>query len=216
MDFTVEAFANRLRELMYEKFPYEPDRINQKKHKNRSLHIRDVAFLNNPIVALSGDEVSFDIGNELSEEKYPYYHILEDAPVIRKRGKGTAKTRGSQAKVEKLADRDYNRVRWNGKTLSKEYSRNVRGKRLKLGNVSHWATDYNGNSIFINREANAYLNTHYRYIEKMLEEYGILDRMASEFGLVRKRTQNTGLLDEFLSQDNEPDILEAVLSHFGK
>lgn len=216
MDFTVEAFANRLRELMYEKFPYEPDRINQKKHKNRPLHIRDVAFLNNPIVALSGDEVSFDIGNELSEEKYPYYHILEDAPVIRKRGKGTAKTKGSQAKVEKLADRDYNRVRWNGKTLSKEYSRNVRGKRLKLGNVSHWATDYNGNSIFINREANAYLNTHYRYIEKMLEEYGILDRMASEFGLVRKRTQNTGLLDEFLSQDNEPNILEAVLSHFGK
>ena len=31
----------------------------------------------------------FDIGNEYAEREYPYYHILEDAPVIRKKGKGT-------------------------------------------------------------------------------------------------------------------------------
>ena len=167
------------------------------------------------MLTLDENTLSFDIGNEFAEEKYPYYHILEDAPTIRKRGKSTEKTRGSQAKVENLGQRDYNRVRWNGKTLSKEYTRNVRGKRLNLGKVSHWATDYNGREYFINREANAYLNTHYHYIEKMLEEYGILDQLASDFGLKRKRTEDTGLLGDFLAQGEEQSLIDEVMSHFG-
>ena len=129
--------------------------------------------------------------------------------------KGTAKTRGSQAKVEDKGKRDYNRVTWNGKTLTKEYSRNVRGKRLNLSKISSYVVDGNGEVKFINREANAYFNTHYHYIEKMMNEQGILDILANEFGLTRKRTQSTGLLEDFLSQgDNEPSIVEAVMSHF--
>ena len=169
----------------------------------------------NPVITIDENTIAFDMGNEESEKTYPYYHILEDAPVIRKRGKGTTKTRGSQAKVEDKGKRDYNRVTWNGKTLTKEYSRNVRGKRLGLSNISHYVVDGNGEVKFINREANSYLNTHYHYIEKMMNEQGILDILANEFGLTRKRTQDTGLLEDFLSQeDNDLDIVEAVMSHF--
>lgn len=215
MEFTIQAFTNRLRELMYTRFPYEPDAIKQKKHKKTPLHIVDVAFWKNPVITIDENTLTFDIGNEESERTYPYYHILEDAPVIRKRGKGTAKTRGSQAKVEDKGKRDYNRVTWNGKTLTKEYSRNVRGKRLNLSKISSYVVDGNGEVKFINREANAYFNTHYHYIEKMMNEQGILDILANEFGLTRKRTQSTGLLEDFLSQgDNEPSIVEAVMSHF--
>jgi hypothetical protein len=49
----------------------------------------------------------------------------------------------------------------------------------------------------------------------MMNEQGILDILANEFGLTRKRTQDTGLLEDFLSQgDNDLDIVEAVMSHF--
>ena len=215
MEFTLQAFTNRLRELMYTRFPYEPDAIKQKKQKKTPLHIVDVAFWKNPVITIDENTIAFDIGNEESERTYPYYHILEDAPVIRKRGKGSEKTRGSQAKVEDKGKRDYNRVTWNGKTLTKEYSRNVRGKRLDLAKISHYVVDGNGEVKFINREANSYLNTHYRYIEKMMNEQGILDILANEFGLTRKRTQDTGLLEDFLSQENNDlDIVEAVMSHF--
>lgn len=208
MEFTISAFTNRLRELMWERFPYEPDDIKYFKHAKRPDHIRDVAFKKNPTITIDENTLSFDIGNVFSEEKYPYYHILEDAPTIRKRGRSTAKTRGSQAYVENLGQRNYNNVSWNGKTLSKEYSRNVRGKRLNLSRVSHWQ-----DGKFVNREANSYLNVHYHYIEKMLDE-GILDQLASEFGLVRKRSENTGLIDDFLSQDNEKSLIDEVLESF--
>ena len=180
----------------------------------RKLKYGDVAFKNNPVI-YNTDQNIFEIGNENAEEKYPYYHILEDAPVIRKRGRGTKKTKGSQAEVENLGQRDYNRVSWNGKTFTKEYSRNVRGSRKRLASVSHWTTDYMGNDVFINREANAYLNEHYHYIEKMLNDYGILDTLASEFNLKRGRTIDTGLAEEYFSQEDADmtNILDIIGSH---
>lgn len=215
MEFSKEAFAIRLRELMYDFFPYEPDRLKEAKHKKTPLHIRDVAFWHNPLLSVDENTLEFQIGNAFAEEKYPYYHILEDAKVIRKRGRGSEKTRGSQAKVEKLSERDYNRVTWTGKNLTREYSRNIRGKRARIEKISHYVTNYNGEVLFINREANSYLNVHYNYIETMLEDRGILDRLASEFGMKRKRTQQTSLLDDFLMQsNNDPDIVAEVLSHF--
>ena len=215
MEFSKEAFAIRLRELMYDFFPYEPDRFKEAKHKKTPLHIRDVAFWHNPLLSVDENTLEFQIGNAFAEEKYPYYHILEDAKVIRKRGRGSEKTRGSQAKVEKLGERDYNRVTWTGKNLTREYSRNIRGKRARIEKISHYVTNYNGEVLFINREANSYLNVHYNYIETMLEDRGILDRLASEFGMKRKRTQQTSLLDDFLMQrNNDPDIVAEVLSHF--
>lgn len=210
MEYTIDAFTNRLRELMYAQFPYEPDSITRVKHKKRPLHIRDVAFMQNEVM---GDETTrtFDIGNENAEEKYPYYHILEDAPVIRKRGRGTAKTRGSQVEIVNLGERDYNRISWNGKTYSKEYSRNVRGTRNRIGKVSHWGKSEAGEDIFVNREANAYLNIHYHYIEKMMNEGGILDTLAIEYNMKRKRTIDSGLEEDYLSQDDS--IVAIMDSH---
>ena len=216
MEFSVSAFAHRLMELIAssEYFPYMKDEaLNEKKHKGRLLHIKDVAFRMNGVQMPNENTAILTLGNDYAEKYYPYYHILEDAPYIRKSGKATAKTRGSQAKVEKLSERDYNRVTWNGKTFTKEYSRNVRGARNRTNNVSRWVADENGEVKFINREANSYLNIHYHYIEKILES-GILDQIASEFGLTRKkRVKNLGLKDDYDYQEGA-SIVDIMRSHF--
>lgn len=208
MDFTLDNFTDRLRKMMYDSFPFEPDIINELKHSNRTEHIRDVAFWNNGKFKISDNEIVFEIGNEFAEEFYPYYHILEDAPYIRKRNRATDKTKGSQALVENLGQRDYGIVSFNGKTYSKEYSRNVRGKRSRLSSVSQWATDSRGNKIRINRESDSYLNTHYQYIEKMLN-FPILDNLAFEFGLTRARTQLTSLEEDY-NAANIVDIINSM------
>ena len=206
MDFVLGSFVDRLRELMYNRFPYLPDRGRNPngtfKHGQYNEQIRDVAFKNNPTYSLSPNQFSFDIGNEYSEEHYPYYHILEDSPYIRKRDRGTRKTRGSQAKVEKLADRNYSFPTWNGKTFVQEYRKNIRGQRNRLGKVSRWSTDNNGEKIFINRESNSYLNEYYQYIERMLND-SILDTLAFEFNLKRARTEITGLEEELAMEWGE-------------
>ena len=203
MDFSVESFARGLFELLLEsnQFPFMRDEaLDKAKHPKRNpLHLRD-AIRQNTIFISGGENVRvFEIGNEMLEHSHPYYHILEDAPVIRKRGKGTAKTKGSQAKIEDVGKRDYARVEWNGKTFTKEYDRNVRGSRKRITNVSHWTEDYGGRQVFVNREANAYLNTHYKYIENILNG-GVLDRLAMTYGLKRQRTINGGLGEEYEMQ----------------
>ncbi|MBO7536256.1 MAG: hypothetical protein J6T34_03855, partial [Bacilli bacterium] len=187
MPFDINVFANRLKELFVGSplFPNMPENyINEwgvvqsdrSKHKGREpLKLKDVvisSMANSTIFA--ENEVSFNIGNEQMEKTHPYYHILEQAPVIRKRGKGTDKTRGSQAKVEDMGQRDYERVTFNGKTFTKEYSRNVRGKRNRTDNATHFISDSRGNRKMVNREAGAYQNVHYMYIERILDS-GILN-----------------------------------------
>lgn len=199
MDFDINAFVEKLRKLMYNAFPYESDDLKKIKHPKTPKHIRDVAFYNNQVLPYESGYM-FEIGNAESEKSYPYYHILEDAPVIRKKGKGTKKTKGSQAKIYPLEDRDYGRVYFNGKTYGKEYARNVRGARDRTNKVTHYVSDSNRNKYLVNRESNSYENTHYQYIEKMLNNF-ILDQLASEFGLKRKRTESTGLEEEYNLQE---------------
>lgn len=210
MEYNITDFTSELRNLMYAKFPYEDDAIKRVKHKKTPKHIRDVAFMENEVIN-TGEQTIFDIGNVASEENYPYYHILEDAPVIRKKGKGTTKTKGTQEMVKEKGKRDYGYVYWNGKTFTKEYTRNVRGSRNRIESVSHWVEE-NGTRTFINREANSYHNVHYQYIEKMLNN-GILDQIAATFGLKRSRTIKTSLAEEFSEQ--EGISLEKVLEVFG-
>ena len=210
MEYNLKDFAGKIRDTLYQEFPYEGEYLKQLKHKKKPDHIRDVAFWKNEVIY--GDNiVTFDIGNEFSEENYPYYHILEDAPVIRKKGKGTKKSKGSQAEIQDLKSRNYGMVQWNGKTFTKEYQRNVRGSRNRLASVSHWTTMPNGNRVFVNREANAYKNVHYKYIERTLNTY--LDFIAQEFGLKRGRTQDSGLAEE-LALDWGEDV-STVLDIFG-
>lgn len=216
MDFNISEFTERLRELMYNHFPALVDRGRNPsgsfKHGNYNEQIKDVAFKRNPTITADENTLIFDIGNEYAEEHYPYYHILEDSPYIRKRYQGTEKTKGSQAKVEKLSERNYSFPTWNGKTFTQEYKRNVRGQRNRIGKVSHWATDYAGNKIFINRDSSSYLNEHYQYIEKMLNGI-VLDQLALEFNLKRARTENTGLAEELAMEWGEE--VEVVLNAFG-
>jgi len=206
MEFTLSAFVESLRNEMYRSFPFEVEYLNQEKHPRRTGHIRDVAFKNNPTITLDENTLMFEIGNQYAEERYPYYHILQDAPYIRKRGQATSKTRGSQAKVNYLAKRDYNRVEWNGKTYTREYSKNIRGSRNRIGKVSYWATDYMGREYFLDRESNSYENRHFNYINDMLN-FPILDNLAREFGLKRKRTQLTGLAEDYQAQTNDEHSL---------
>lgn len=199
MEYNLDAFFNSLISYIGSSplFPYMKDEeLDEKKHPKRNpLHLKDAIFDNaQPIHSLNS--ITFDIGNASLETTHPYYHVLEQAQVIRKRGKGTTKSRGSQAKVQNVGSRDYDRVNWNGKTFTKEYRRNVRGSRSLIGKASRWEDDK-----FINRDANYYANVHYRYIENILES-GILDMLAAEFGMRRMRTKDSGLGEEMALQES--------------
>ena len=205
-EFTISGFTERLRAMMYDKFPNLEDRGKNPngsfKHGQYNEEIKNVAFRNNPTITISENEMTFDIGNDYAEEHYPYYHILEDAPYIRKRNRGTATSRGSQAKVEILKDRNYSFPQWNGKTFVQEYRKNVRGSRSRLDKVSQWSVNSKGEKEWINRESKEYLNVHYRYIERMLED--ITTQIAVEFGLTKKaRVENTGLEEELAMEWGE-------------
>lgn len=204
-EFTITLFTQTLRDKMYNRFPNLKGRgfnnNGSPKHGQYNEEIRDVAFKRNQTIIASENEYTFDIGNEYAEEHYPYYHILEDSPYIRKRDRGTTKTRGSQAKVEKLGERNYSFPQWNGKTFVYEYRRNIRGSRNRLDKVSHWTINSKGEREFINRESNSYENVHYQYIERMLEI--ITKELANEFDMKLARVEKTGLEEELAMEWGE-------------
>lgn len=204
MLYNIDEFVATLRTRMYEVFPHLYGRgLNPSgsfKHGRFNEEIRDVAFMNNSVQVLSDDMQVFDIGNDYAERFYPYYHILEDAPVIHKRGKGTAASKGSQATIEKLSKRDYGLVGWSGKSFTKEYEKNVRGKRASVINNSQQVVD----GKIINKESSTYKNIHYKYIETMLEKVNPI--VAQEYDLRLLRTQSTGLVDEYLSETEEEPV----------
>lgn len=211
MDFSVSSFTNRLFDYLLEsrQFPYMHDEaLDKAKHSKRTpLHLK-TAIREQRVILGSDDTMSFDIGGEQLELSHPYYHILQQAPVIRKKHKATDKTKGSQAKVEP-SKRDYEKVSWNGKTFTKEYSRNVRGQRASK-KASYW-----NNGEFVNREANAYANIHYQYIDKILDQE-VIDRLALEFGLKKGRKVNTGLGEEYGLQEESTyttDMVSIFNSH---
>lgn len=214
-EFSLQAFVDRVRSRMYDLFPYENELINQTKHKGRTGNIRDVAFMNNQVI-VGENTITFDIGNNYAEERYPYYHILQDSPVIRKRDRGTEKTRGSQASLKdlgQLQSRDYGRVSFNGKTYSKEYAKNIRGKR---NSVVERATrfEYNdkGQRIRINPNSLSYKNEHYQYINKILETS--IREVAPEFGYRLVQVKGTSLKDDYAMQQEMDSVIEDMINSF--
>ena len=206
MEFEVNAFSSRIRELFFDSpmFPimtgdyvdkYGRTQSDSKKHKDRNpTHLKEAAQQEVArTVVTQPNLVTFDYGSERLEQIYPYYHILQQAPVIRKKNRGTAKSKGSE-ETKKPTERDYERVNWNGKTFTKEYSRNVRGSRINLSK-----TTMHLNGQYLNIEANQYLNIHYKYIDRILDS--IAPQLASEFGLKLKRKQDTGLAEEYSMQE---------------
>ena len=198
VEFNLQEFVSLVREYLYGFFPYEDDATVEKKHAKRPLHIRDIAFMYLPVNMSGENAMTFDIGSDYAEEQYPYYHILQDAQIIHKRNKGTARSKGSQAQISKVSSRDYGRVRFNGKTYSREYAKNVRGERAKIVDKSTRYTFKNGEKVKINGDATTYVNVHYKYIDKILD-YS-LPFIADYFGMKLKRKQDTGLSEEYNSQ----------------
>ena len=196
-EFNLKAFTDSIRQNIYDNFPYENDTIKMQKHLKRPLHIRDIA-LGNPYVSMEGTCI-FEIGDEYSEEYYPYYHILEDSQVIRKRGRGTKGSRGSQAEIKELGKRDYGRISFNGKTYSREYAKNVRGQRSRLGTATRVVVGSDGKAYRVNPNANYYANKHYQYIERTLNM--VLPWIAQEYGLRMGRTEITSLELDYESQE---------------
>ena len=219
----MSSFVQSLRDVIYDNFPYGPlynKNGISKKHPNRTKHVRDAAFKDLPVVH-ELDRMIFDIGSPLTEENYPHYHILEDSEVIHIRNKGTTKSKGSQDKISDKKARDYGRVKWNGKTYSKEYARNVRGSRSRLGNARQTYVDSNGVVYRINETANTYANIHYHYIERILDQ--TLTFIAQEFGLKMMRKQDGGLDEEAFMQENvdsgndfATNIINAMESFMGE
>lgn len=189
MDFTILEFINTLRSLFAESMPYSQDEtLKAKKHAKTPLHIKDVALLNNAVVRLDDKTAYFHLGNEEAESLYPYYHILDTAQVIKKRDKGTKKSKGSQADVFPLKDRDYNiytiTTDKKGKqSINYEYRKNVRGKRSKI--------DAEGMA----KDKNSYVNIHYNYVENNLDgksgQLGIAQILADRFNMVLRRKQKS-------------------------
>lgn len=195
----LQEMATYLNEEMQKKIPYDnsPNYIRNVKHKGRNEHIRNVALQS--VIPVGTNGYSFDIGSEYAEQNYPYYHILEDAQVIHKRDKGTKQSKGSQSSYSKtLGNRDYGK--WSGnvnkrnydfynkqtgevygsgyrttKSVYQEYRKNVRGSRSKI---------IDGQA----KNANTYVNIHYHYIERALDEE-LLESFANKFGLKQLRTK---------------------------
>ena len=196
MEFDLKAFTDKIRQNLYDNFPYGPltNPSGSLRHPNRKGHVRDYAFMKLPLL-YAENTISFDIGSPNAEKDYPHYHILEDAEVIRIRGKGTKKSKGSQDAISDLKARDYGRVEWNGKTYTQEYKRNVRGSRSRQGKARQVFVDSNGVVYRINETASYYYNKHFKYIERTLD--ATLPFIAQEMGLKMKRVKDTELADEY-------------------
>lgn len=198
-EFNLQEFTDLIREYLYGLFPYENDTIKLVKHEKHPFHIRDVAFMWLPTsMSADGKSITFDIGSDYAEENYPYYHILQDAQVIHKKNKGTKTSKGSQALIEDVGNRDYGRIKFNGKTYSREYQKNVRGERAKIVDKSTRFVYSNGTTKKINANANTYVNIHYKYIDKILD-YS-LPFIAQYYGMKLMRKKNSGLEEEYNEQ----------------
>ena len=193
MEYDLGTFTRYLKSLLYEKMPFDKDNLHP--HANRNFHMRDLALGQNNVIPVGLNSMYFEIGNDIAEAKAPYYHILEDAQVIRKAGLGTKKSKGSQAFVQDKSKRDYGQATFTITNNSKgqrinpyyEYRRNVRGKRSLVGNSTHRVIDENGVVTKINRESKYYFNIHYNYIERGLET--ITNLLAHQFDMKLQRTK---------------------------
>ena len=188
-----------------------------KKHPKRSpAHLKDMTIqcLSQTTQFVDENIIMFDLGNEKMEKYYPYYHILQDTPFIRKKNTATRKTKGSQAEIKDLGKRDYGITSWNGKTFSKEYTRNVRGGRNRLEKSSHYAV-INGKPTFINRDSGIYNNVHYHYIDNILDD-DVCYKLSLEFGMKLMRKKNSGLAEEYFMELGEVDneLENDILSTF--
>lgn len=187
-DFNLDDFAKSLKQRLIDFMPTDTGEM-----KTNALGL-------NPIMSI-GDMKVFEIGSARAEREVPYYHILEDAQVISKRGKGTKRTKGSQDTIATKSKRDYGQVtiKINSKgnqSIYTEYRKNVRGNRSLVEKATKKIKyrDINGEirSITKNADSKYYFNEHYHYIENELDNI-VCDLLCQEFNLKlgRKKTDNS-------------------------
>lgn len=211
MEYDLGTFTRTLKELLYNEMPF--DRDNEHPHANRNFHMRDLALGQNNVIPVGLNSMYFEIGNDIAEEKAPYYHILEDAQVIRKAGFGTKKSKGSQAFIQDKGKRDYGQATFTITNNSKgrrinpyyEYRRNVRGKRSLIEKSTHRVYDENGKLTKVNRESKYYFNIHYNYIERNLE--WLTKLLAEEFNMKLKRVK-MDYTEEYAEENDKKYMLD--------
>lgn len=202
MEYNIDAFTNRIIEVLGDNVPQENKQVGLSKHPNRKgLTLKDMFSVGGGVYGIAIthniDTRIFEVGSPMLELIAPHYHILQNSEVIRKRGRGTKTSKGSQANVKNILERDYERVSFNGKTYSKEYNKNVRGSRSKANRILEPKLRYVGGKYIEDRRgvSNSYVNTNYQYIDRILD--ATLPFIASEFGLRTKRKVDTGLQEEY-------------------
>lgn len=216
MEYNIDTFTERLLEFLRDNVPFENPDLSRSKHPKRNgKQLRDLFDYNQVAITKNVDMRTFDIGSPMAEALMPHYHILQNSEVIRKKFRGTKNTKGSQDKENNLLMRDYERVNWNGKTFSKEYSKNVRGERSKARKIIEPKLRYTQGKYTIDERnvSMSYVNTHYMYIDRILD--ATLPYLASEMGLRAMRKMDTGLEEEFnIQQEEELDERYSILERF--
>lgn len=190
MAFNLTDFTNALQTQMLSKFPRDDEAYHEKKKHKR--HLQDAM---QSVIPIGLDGYSFEFGSELDEANDPHYHILEDANVIRKKGRSTTTSRGSQANVSNLAERDYGKwtiriQKLGGKqriAMFQEYRKNIRGKRNQALRAQYKTFDANGKKVIMNNKSPYYKNIHYHYIEKAIDL--VIPSLCAEFNLKQQRTK---------------------------
>lgn len=191
----LQKFANDIANLIVDNIPRESEELYIKKHKNRIGHLQDIARSELKVIPIGIDGYVYEYGSENLERNLPYYHILEDAYTIKKAGRGTRTSKGSQANIGDLGSRDYGietvtyKKQKNGsyrRYSYQEYRKNVRGERKPKRKVAYKINHRTGEVTAI-EVSNSYLNKHYHYIEKTLDK--TLPFLASEYGLKMKRVE---------------------------
>ena len=220
-NFDIKSFGEILKDGIVGTIPIEPEWLAKQKHGNLKENPRNPLQLNQqvknelskPLEMMNLQKFYFDLGSDRLERVYPYYHILEDSEVIHIRGKGTKTSKGSQAKISDKGKRDYARVEQKvlfkkgvGKTTYyQEYRKNVRGKRTALKKETFKIVDDNGEvrvveKVVGTKNATTYVNKHYHYIERNLEEI-IIPTLMDIYKLKRLRNGSSDI------QDSQYDFL---------
>ncbi len=133
-------------------------------------HAKNVALKNNFITVVNPEIQMFEIGNEQAERTAPHYHILEDAKVIANPGRGTKKSKGSQALIANRAKRDYSvEISVPGTTkTTQEYRPSFKEGRRSYQSSQMLLTNKNFEAR--NQSKPYRYNKHYAYIERILEK----------------------------------------------
>ena len=168
----VDVVSTRLKEGMETSplFPFDKTTTDNR----RKPHMLDMALKFNSISVLP-DLQYFELGNDRAETVTPHYHILEDAKIIRMPGKGTKKSKGSQASIGRKSDRDYGAVSYRETTkgiqLVQEYRQNMtRNYDGRIGAKTQ-PREYSKRKQVSNvNKRNYRYNTHYQYIERILAQ----------------------------------------------